>query len=93
MLAQRAPGRSSDVAPTWLISDATVHSAQEFKRSDRVAKLSRGRGRGRDGGDGGGRGDAAVVVEAAKEGRPPPSKYCCLEPCILITYQERGKRS
>ena len=56
ILAQRAPGRGSDVAPTWLVTDATTHSATEWKRSERVNK-ERGRGRGREGGDRGGGAD------------------------------------
>ena len=48
MLAQMAPGQSSDVAPTWHVRDATEHPKQEWPRSDRVSKKSgRGRGRGR----------------------------------------------
>ena len=46
MLAIHAPGGSTDVAPGWMVKEATEHSKSEWLRSDRVAK-ERGRGRGR----------------------------------------------
>ena len=36
MLAIRAPGSSSDVAPTWLVDSATTHSRTEYLRDGRV---------------------------------------------------------
>ena len=34
--AGSAPGSGTDVAPLWLVSDATTFSKAEFQRSDRV---------------------------------------------------------
>ena len=35
MLAIRAPGTMVDIAPTWLVTDASVHSKLEYQRRDR----------------------------------------------------------
>ena len=64
MLAVRAPGSSTDLAPSWLVSEATAHSKAEHQRDERVEQASRrtsrggGRGSGSSGGEysGGGRG-------------------------------------
>ena len=47
MLAVHAPGSSADVAPSWMVQEATPHSKVEWQRDDRVSKSGRGRGRGR----------------------------------------------
>ena len=65
IFAVKAPGSEIDVAPTWLISDATAFSKAEFQREDRVRSLRKlGRGKGNDKGapkgapkGGGGKGD------------------------------------
>lgn len=58
MLALRAPGAVGDVAPTWMVKEATEHSKAEWQRADRIIKEQGGgggRGRGcRDQGGGGG---------------------------------------
>ena len=41
MLAVRAPGQSTDIAPEWLISEATTYSKSEYQRSERVRALAR----------------------------------------------------
>ena len=43
MLAIKAPGAASDIAPTWLVSEVTAHSKAEFQRAERVR---RGAGKG-----------------------------------------------
>ena len=35
MLAIRAPGTMVDIAPTWLVTEASVHSKLEYMRRDR----------------------------------------------------------
>ena len=35
MLAIRAPGAMVDIAPTWLVTEASVHSKLEYQRRDR----------------------------------------------------------
>ena len=62
MLAVRAPGTAGDVAPPWMVLEATAHSKMEWQRSDRVHK-DRGRGQGR------GRGDGAPQVKGDGKGR------------------------
>ena len=63
VLAVTPPGAACDVAPTWLIAEATTHSRQEFKRAQQVGQAAplstaspgpggRGGGRGRFGADG-----------------------------------------
>ncbi len=49
MLAIKPPGMSMDLAPEWLVDEATAFSKSEFQRSQRA---SRGRGRGRGKGQG-----------------------------------------
>ena len=69
MLAVRPPGMSADVAPSWMVEDATAHSKMEYQRGERVRTEERrrdqgdyggGRGAyqrpGKGGGDAGGRG-------------------------------------
>ena len=59
MLAQQAPGMQSDVAPSWMVSDATIHSKMEHQRTERVnqARKSDGDGKGKHpGGKGDGKG-------------------------------------
>ncbi len=59
MLAIKPPGTAVDLAPTWLVEDATAYSKAEYQRSQRV-KGGRGRGgrKGKGKGEeGGGRGD------------------------------------
>ena len=59
MLAVQPPGSEMDIAPSWLVTDATAHSKSEFQRSERVTKTSRedkppkGKGKGKDGPKGG----------------------------------------
>ena len=62
MLAVTAPGTFSDVAPTWMIEEATAHSKMEHQRAERVHKAAPARGSGtfessypRGGSKGGGR--------------------------------------
>ena len=47
ILAVKAPGSEVDVAPTWLVSDATAFSKAEYQREDRVKSL-RKLGKGKD---------------------------------------------
>eukprot|EP00974_Lingulodinium_polyedra_P071897 6957717-Lingulodinium_polyedra.AAC.1 len=35
MLAQAAPGAGTDIGPTWLVSEATLHSKTEHSRDER----------------------------------------------------------
>ena len=39
-----APGAQSDLAPTWLVSEATLHSKQEHQRAERVSAELKRRG-------------------------------------------------
>ena len=58
MLAMQAPGSEIDIAPTWLISDATAYSKSEHQRGERVGRSGksdaepRGKGRGKSKGGG-----------------------------------------
>ena len=52
MLAIQPPGLDVDLAPTWLVSEATLHSKNEHQRSERVE--SEIRRWNRDGGKNGG---------------------------------------
>ena len=67
MLAVKAPGAHVDIAPTWMVEDASKYSKMEYERTQRV----RGRGRG-DGGKGDerakGSGGAAASGAQAAEG-------------------------
>ena len=55
MLAQQAPGMQSDVAPSWMVSEATIHSKVEHQRNERVKQSRKnvgsgqGRGKGKKG--------------------------------------------
>ena len=59
MLAVRPPGSSADLAPTWLVSEATAHSKAEYQRDERVSSAWKrdsrpgGRGGGHSGSIGG----------------------------------------
>jgi len=55
MLPMPAPGKGGDIAPLWLIGEATVHSREEFGRAFR-AQRGRGSGGGGAGAGGGGPG-------------------------------------
>ena len=74
MLAVIAPGTYSNVAPTWMIEEATAHSKMEHQRSERVHKSSSGRGSGgessypRGGSKGGGRGGGDKSKDKDKSG-------------------------
>ena len=46
MLAIQPPGAGLDLAPTWLISDATAHSKNEHQRNERVKQAGKGKGGG-----------------------------------------------
>ncbi|CAK0890450.1 unnamed protein product, partial [Prorocentrum cordatum] len=52
MLAVRPPGSSADLAPTWLVTEATARGEAERQRGERVAASGKrdGRGAGRGGG-------------------------------------------
>ncbi len=74
MLAVAVPGHQSDLAPTWMVTDATEHSKREHQRVERVAAERRGfRGRG-DGrarggrGEGDGRGGGGTGGDGAADG-------------------------
>jgi len=75
MLALAAPGSATDIAPTWLVSEATLHSKSEHQRDERVYSAQRrGQGRGRGQGDhqgrgGGGKGDEDVEASRGRGGR------------------------
>ena len=59
-LAIQPPGAETDVAPSWLLDDATLYSKKEHQRSERVAKnKSKGKGKGK-GKQGKGKGEAAA---------------------------------
>ena len=60
MLAIKAPGAASDVAPTWLVNEVTAHSKAEFQRAERVRK-------------GGGKGDPKGKPDKDK-GKDPKGK-------------------
>ncbi len=47
MLAIQPPGTSSDVAPKWMVEDATAYGKTEHRRDQRVIESKQGRGRGR----------------------------------------------
>ena len=65
MLALRPSGTRCDIAPTWLISDASNYSQQEFKRRQRASDGSGvGKGRGK-----GAKGDTKGKDDKGKGGR------------------------
>ncbi len=75
MLAVAPPGSQVDIAPSWLVTEATAHSKAEHQRAERAYGARRGarvRGRGGAGGDGGrGRGtggDGAASTGAGDAG-------------------------
>ena len=53
MLAIAPPGAQVDLAPTWLVTQATNHSRNEYQRAERVAAGRRGGRGGRHDYDGG----------------------------------------
>ena len=58
MLAVKAPGSEVDIAPSWMISEATNFSKSEYQRTERVKALNKqgkGDGKGRGKGDGKGK--------------------------------------
>ena len=57
MLAVSMPGRKSDLAPGWMVSDAQLHSKHNHQQAERVGK-SFSRGGGSGGGDSRGRGQS-----------------------------------
>ena len=67
MLAVKPPGANTDIAPEWLVTEASGHSHWEYKRTERVKAMSRmgqqkgdqwgkGRGKGKKKGHGEGSG-------------------------------------
>ena len=58
MLALRAPGSACDIAPSWLVTEATSFSKAEYQRTERVSHLAKvdskgkGKGKGKKGKDG-----------------------------------------
>ena len=54
MLALQAPGQQSDVAPTWMVADATTHSKSEHQRAERVRAQRKGDDKGKGDGKAGG---------------------------------------
>ena len=50
MLGVAPPGAGGDIAPTWLVSDATLHSRNEYRREEQVAGAARRRNTGPSGG-------------------------------------------
>ena len=73
MLALMAPGASVDIAPSWMVTDATAHSKAEYQRDERVSFAASRReggaggrgGKGKKGkGDRGGRGGTAPPTSA-----------------------------
>ena len=47
MLGQPAPGTKSDVAPSWLVEECTMHSKKEHQRDERTVRRRKGRGDGK----------------------------------------------
>ena len=75
MLAQRAPGSAADIAPAWMITDASTHSKAEFQRTERVKNLKKyaggdGKGKGGKGGKKGGKGGGAQGGGQGPPGQP-----------------------
>ena len=54
MLAIRPPGLDTDLAPVWMVSEATQHSKTEHQRDERVAQARKRAGAQPDGSKGGG---------------------------------------
>ena len=64
-----APGSAVDIAPNWLISEATTHSKMEHQREERVhSEMRRREPKGPKGGDPKGRGRGAPKGGAPKGG-------------------------
>ena len=57
LLAIKPPGTNTDVAPSWLLTEATTFSKSEHQRAERVSKPPKGKGKGKKGGKGKGKGD------------------------------------
>ena len=71
----KPPGASTDIAPEWLVTEASAYAQSEFKRTERVKKLQwwsqggkgggkgkgkeKGKWKGKNKGGNGGAGDAA----------------------------------
>jgi hypothetical protein len=47
MLGQPAPGTKSDVAPSWLVEECTMHSKNEHQRDERTGRRRKGEGQGK----------------------------------------------
>ena len=59
-LAIKLPGAETDVAPTWLVNEATLYSKAEHQRGERV-RQSKPKGKGKKGkGKGKGKGEQEV---------------------------------
>ena len=71
MLAIRAPGALTDIAPSWLVSEALQYAKSESQRKERGRKG----GGGGDGGKGGAAGKSKDKGKAkAKAGASPAAK-------------------
>ncbi len=68
MLAIKPPGANMDLAPNWLVDEATVYSKAEHQRNQRVSG-AKGGGRGRCRGRGGQGGDAKPPAGRGGRGR------------------------
>ena len=53
MLAVKPAGGATDVAPDWLVAEASIFSQSEYKRQERARATTRGGGEGTGGGGGG----------------------------------------
>ncbi len=73
MLAIRPPGMAADVAPNWLVDEASLHSKYEFQRTQRGSKGGGGGGKG-DGTTGGGGGRKGESKGTTKGGGHPAGK-------------------
>lgn len=77
LLAVLPPGVTQDIAPTWMIQDATIFSKGEYQRQERVSKsnahANSGGGGGHDTGDGGGRGGGFRQRRQTDESTAPPA--------------------
>ena len=67
MLAVRPPGVASDVAPAWLVDEASLHSKWETQR---VQRGNKGGGGGKGGGEGGGGGGKTGGGNPTGKGQP-----------------------
>jgi hypothetical protein len=65
--AVRAPGTGTDVAPTWLIDSATMHSKHEYAREQRGGPpASQSKPQGKGSGKGKGKGKKKAPAAAGK---------------------------